>query len=218
MRSITQYGDPIVNPSHCVLLTTPSLRQVPIGRPVLNTALLLLRYEGTQPYLAKDDMMGEIAVLGSSVCAGYHRGNIFQGDKDSFLRLSSVRIDEETKGKAIQDFLTALESKSERRLTKADSLSDSVTGVNKVLSLESEVGRLLENNTKRLMSFIRSKSHDTRGSVRSASESPKKTSSLKSPNLSNRVRLLERQWSKNSTNSPPRRDTVLYRTGDYGKV
>lgn len=186
--------------------------KVPIGTPILNTALMVLRHDGQAYHCARDDMAGEIVVLGKNVCAGYLEGQLFPGDRETFLRLSSIRIDDEAKKKKIQDFLAALDSPAQDHEQRSCASRSSP-------QKDGEVGRVLENNTKKLVSFIRSKSAESSSPRRegSGSSSPKAASPTAA-----RVKFPDRQWSKRlspSTPPPqPPRDALVYRTGDFGKV
>ncbi|ROT84211.1 AMP dependent ligase [Penaeus vannamei] len=144
--------------------------KVPIGTPILNTALMVVRHDGQAYHCARDDMAGEIVILGKNVCAGYLEGRLSPGDRETFLRLSAIRIDDEAKKKKVQDFLAALDSSSEHDPRPCPSRSSS--------QKDGEVGRVLENNTKKLVSFIRSKSAESSSPRREGSggSSPKAAS------------------------------------------
>lgn len=195
--------------------------KVPIGTPILNTALMVVRHDGQAYHCARDDMAGEIVILGKNVCAGYLEGRLSPGDRETFLRLSAIRIDDEAKKKKVQDFLAALDSSSEHDPRPCPSRSSS--------QKDGEVGRVLENNTKKLVSFIRSKSAESSSPRREGSggsspkaASPKAASPKAASPTASRVKFPDRQWSKRLSPStpppPPPRDALVYRTGDYGKV
>ncbi|XP_045106060.1 uncharacterized protein LOC123501339 [Portunus trituberculatus] len=86
----------------------PGVR-VPVGAPLYNTAILILRGEGAggTRTLADEDQIGEVAVLGTNVSPGYLSGYVTSSSSSSSFRsLSSIIIKDERKKKKLYDYLT----------------------------------------------------------------------------------------------------------------
>ncbi|XP_064077353.1 beta-alanyl-bioamine nonribosomal peptide synthetase ebony-like [Macrobrachium nipponense] len=79
--------------------------KVPIGKPVFNTALVVVKKNGQSYSCAKADEAGEIAIIGHNVCAGYHHGKQYAPDTSIFIPVSSIEFSDEKARNNLHEFL-----------------------------------------------------------------------------------------------------------------
>ncbi|XP_045592586.1 beta-alanyl-bioamine nonribosomal peptide synthetase ebony [Procambarus clarkii] len=109
-KFINLYGSTeVTGDVSCYIIDEVSWRagvKVPVGRPVSNTALLVVRREGGSLSLAREDQPGEIVVLGKNVCAGYLDGKLHRDQDESFLPVSTVMVQDVGLRAKLEDFVS----------------------------------------------------------------------------------------------------------------